>query len=432
MILAPRSALIAYMAYHYYIRTQLLTLHTIPHLLPATSTDIQLSMIAINSAAQHLGVFADQSVTRALWDGLTNGIVTLIQGTCSRDERYEIGCTLRETGDEMIKEIMSTLDVDPRLEQIWFHAQNLQAILGFTFTGSLLNRDAVNTYLSISARLRPDCMTEEYIARMDTSCEIVKQSLSYSLDDEQIRLLHATVQWQAEHFLRQFRVEAFEASSTGTPWDALRSMDSGVSADFAEILRDNAEREQREQKPKVDKSCGGDGNSDDLDSAERLEKLEAEVTAAATLGVLRTVEVKIGAAMKPKVAAVAKLKDEIRELKETITDRVPEFIRSILDSTISEKEHELEWACKAVRQFQTLQRMGEIKVQAFQMRLDGLDVAVMRECLCGFVESFRKEMDLDQLVKIVAAMTEVVPGDVVWRSGMRERFLKMAEKNPAT
>ena len=238
MILAPRSALIAYMAYHYYIRIQLLTitLLSFSHLLSATSTDIQSSMIAINSAAQHLGIFGDdQSATRALWDDLTKDIVTLIQGTLSQFQRNEIGGKFRKTGDEMIKEIMSTLDVDPRLKQIWFHAQNLQAILCITFAGLLLNRDHVDTYLSNCACLRPDCMTDEYIKRMDTSCEIVERLLlGYRLDDEQIRLLHATVQWQAEHFLRQFRVEAFEASSTGTPWNALRSMDS---ADFAEILR---------------------------------------------------------------------------------------------------------------------------------------------------------------------------------------------------
>eukprot|EP00118_Oscarella_pearsei_P003280 m.13725 g.13725 ORF g.13725 m.13725 type:complete len:569 (+) comp25164_c0_seq5:56-1762(+) len=418
-----RSALIAYIAYHYYLQVELLTLHTIPHLLTAFSTDIQLSMVAINSAAQHLGILGEDTGARSLWDNLSGQIVAYIQGKCSRAERIQINSSFQETGDTIIEVIFMLLNVNPRLKQLWFHAQNLQAILGFTFFGSFLNDDAVNTYLGHSSHLRPDCMTGEYLSHLDTSCEILDQSRMHKLDDEQIALLHETVRWQAEHFLTHFRVETFDPLSS-SPWQCQRAMDSGVSVDVAGLVKEEHVQcisNQKEGGKELDESYGSSSDvpvealklRGDMGTGDLLEELGVELKSAATLDKLKSLKFTIEQEGKRKECLVTKLEREIQELGIEMKGTSSGIVTSALNSGLSEKEEELKWAQRAVRQFEGLRRKA-----LTAMNLASLDRNMIYYCLSETVAT-QREMNSELLATIVAESVTVMPRDVMLKLGIR-------------
>lgn len=231
---ADEGILTAYFAYHLYLRVELLTLHTVPHMLQTIGPDIRSSMACVERAVSRLGMLKSGSEARVLWSTMRQKIIKYVETGNRHNDRLEIGADFDQLGGLVVNEL--TQRVSWRLLQLWYHVQNLQAVIGATLLGDSLPPEAADTYLRITDNMGRDCMSEEYFSVLDGVREKMQFAILRPLTDDEVAFIHLKSVWQSDHFLRHFRSESF-SPSIQSPWQALRSLDSGLGIEAAEMLR---------------------------------------------------------------------------------------------------------------------------------------------------------------------------------------------------
>jgi hypothetical protein len=230
---SDNAILTAYFAYHLYLRVELLTLHTVPHMLQTVGPDIRSSMACVERAVSRLGILNKGSEARILWSSMRQKITKYVEIGDRHYDRVEIGEDFNDLGRLIMNELSRV--VSWRLTQLWYYAQNLQAVIAATFLGDSIPLEAASTFLRISNNMGRDCMSEEYNAVLNSVQEVVQHAVTRSLTDEEVAFVHEKSVWQSEHFLRHFRAEAF-SPGVQCPWQALKSLDSGFGID-GELLQ---------------------------------------------------------------------------------------------------------------------------------------------------------------------------------------------------
>ena len=241
-----------------YLRVELLTLHTVPHMLQTIGPDIRSSMACVERAVARLGILKKGSEARVLWSTMRQKIIKYVEAGNRHTDRLEIGGDFNDLGRLIVAELSKK--VSWRLTQVWYHIQNLQAVIGATLLGDPIPPEAANTYLRTSDNMGHDCMSEEYHAVLDSVREVMLYAVTRSLTDEEIAFVHEKSVWQSEHFLRHFQSEAF-SPGVQSPWQALKRLDSGLGIEAAELLQAIRDSETMQKQQDAGEAGGRAGNT---------------------------------------------------------------------------------------------------------------------------------------------------------------------------
>ena len=251
LFLDDKGILTVYFAYHLYLRVELLTMHTVSHMLETVASDIQNSMACVERAVGRLGILKSGSSARILWSALRQKIIKYTETGNRHYDREEIRSDFDHLGGLVTSEMSD--QVPWRLIQLWYHVQNLQAVVGASFLGNPIPPKAADTYLSITDKMGRECMSEEYLSTLDDVREKMQFAIFRSLTDAEIAFVHEKSVWQCEHFLRHFKPEAFTVGIE-SPWQQLKSLDSGLGVEAVEAMRAMRDSEALQKQVREEKT----------------------------------------------------------------------------------------------------------------------------------------------------------------------------------
>lgn len=210
MCLGDVASLVAYLAYHYRLRCELLCIHTSQHLLPSIAAEVSASLTFILAAADRLEVMVRGSECRRLFNTVKQRALKYLTTADKFGERFELHGDLDDIGDRVAFELSDVLPME--LVDFFSYLQNVNAVIGITMHGDAPDWDAGNIYMNTTATLSPGAWSQEYMQVNDSLRELVRQSLTRALSEEEVGQLYSLSVWQSENFLSHFRPHVFDLS----------------------------------------------------------------------------------------------------------------------------------------------------------------------------------------------------------------------------
>jgi hypothetical protein len=237
---------VAYFSYHLFIGMNMRVMHLKGSSLRNCLSDIHLSGEAVEKATRRLGIMGTQSETRNVWD-MYKTRVFLCSEIMDESMKSEIDDICLVLKGLYLSELTYCGSVSQRLVDLWQYGQNIEFLLGQTYTGGAIDSTNSDVCLETSLKCGNNAFTEEYMDRLRAVRNFLRTASQRSLNDDEIFEMQTVLKWQSEHFLTCFCPHVFddrwaqggETSSTSLTREAY---DAGQNDSDEEEKRDQPEK----------------------------------------------------------------------------------------------------------------------------------------------------------------------------------------------
>jgi hypothetical protein len=203
----PESAdplqIITYLAYHLYIRLQLVVHCTEPFLRRTIEPQVTQSIAAVEEATTRLNVVQPGGGIKEVWDVAARTVssyVTSGQENADNSLANSAICEAVELIDEEL-EIRYPSEVSPMVS----YMQNIQALIKYGIDGSQIESSHVIIYLNNERRLPRGCFSEAYLASVDRLRPLMELVHLRQLTVDELQKIYLTFVWQTENVLTHFK-----------------------------------------------------------------------------------------------------------------------------------------------------------------------------------------------------------------------------------
>ena len=198
----------AYLAYHFRLRCELLCIHTAQHLLQSIAVEVATSLTVSQEIAGKLEIMLPGSEICRLFNTLRQRVLKYLTTADKFGERFELHMDIDEVGDRLACELSELVPVE--LVEFISYLQNVSAVIGITMHGDALDWDAANIYVNTTVKIPPGALSQEYMEVNDNLRQLVFESMTRELSEEEIGRFHSLSVWQSENFLGHFRPTVFD------------------------------------------------------------------------------------------------------------------------------------------------------------------------------------------------------------------------------
>ena len=259
-------------------------------------SDVRLSGEAVEKATQRLGIMGPKSETRNVWD-MYKTRVFLCSETMDESMKSEIDEICLVLKGLFLSELTYCGSVSQRLVDLWQYGQNIDFLLGQTYTGGAFDSSNSSICLETSMKFGNDAFTEEYMDQLRAIRNFLRTSCQRSLDDDEVFEVQTILKWQSEHFLTCFCPYAFndrwvQGHGTGLT-DVMREV-----YDEGQDSSDEEEKSDQPEKKIALNSLDLDDKTKTPNDCEELDINESDLSAT------ETVDSQCGEAIKEEIISV--------------------------------------------------------------------------------------------------------------------------------
>lgn len=194
---------VGYVAYHIYVRIQMIVHTTRSRMVHLIHDHLQQSFDSVEQGASQLGVLLPGSHARCLWE---KARVATTEYTTSRGKthgRRDVSEQIQEAGRCVKDELKMKLECPFRA--IVPHVQNMQALVANTMRCQMMDTSGVVHYVQNSVEVPHSVFKEQYVQSLETVGALMETALNRQLTQSEIENLHLAVVWQSENFLSQLK-----------------------------------------------------------------------------------------------------------------------------------------------------------------------------------------------------------------------------------
>jgi hypothetical protein len=202
------ATLVAYLAYHFRLRCELLCIHTAQHLLQSIADEMSSSLTVCQEIAGKLEIMLPGSELCRLFNTLKQRVLKYLKSADKFGERFEVHMDIDEVGDRLACELSELMPME--VVEFISYLQNVSAVIGITMHGNALDWDAANIYISTTIKISPGAFSQEYMEVNDSLRELVIESMTRELSEEEIGQVYSLSVWQSENFLSHFKSTMFD------------------------------------------------------------------------------------------------------------------------------------------------------------------------------------------------------------------------------
>jgi hypothetical protein len=259
-------ALVAHLAYHLELRCHLLSIHSVPHMLPAVENDLRVSIAAIDELGHKLKVLV-QSGSRRLWNTTKQNIIKYVKSP-DGEQRRPLHDEICGIGERLVDELSEFVPFE--LIALLGYSSMVTAATGITSTGEMISPDAIQNYIRCHRQLMCRCtfFSEKYKETGTEVFGLMEKAQRRTLTEDDIARVYLLSAWQAENFLTSFCPGAIDLDHYVPAREHMASM---LGMDLSSLMQFQTHEPSAE--PTVHATC-----EIESDGEEKMDASEKEVS----------------------------------------------------------------------------------------------------------------------------------------------------------